>query len=90
MANDPNCFPNPEEFYPERWQSKDKVEIESNNPSEYVFGFGRRQCPARKFADSNIYIVTATIIATLDISKAMDENGCELTPPHAYKSGFVK
>ena len=49
-----------------------------------------RLCPARNFADANIYLVLANMIATIDIVRAVDEQGREIVPEHAYKSGFVQ
>jgi len=88
ISRDLQHFPDPEEFRPERWQTKTKDEVDACNPSEYAFGFGRRQCPGKKFADTSLFLVIATIVATMNISKALDEHGNEITPPHAYTSGF--
>ncbi|CAL1703282.1 unnamed protein product [Somion occarium] len=90
MMREPENFPNPEEFCPERFAERNWSKSESYyDPRNIVFGFGRRQCPAQNFADSNVYFVLAHIIATMDISKARDEHGNEISPEHSSKSGFV-
>lgn len=41
-------------------------------------------------ADSNVYLIMSNIIATMDISKARDDNGEEITPSGKFTSGFVR
>ncbi|KAK7688877.1 hypothetical protein QCA50_007568 [Cerrena zonata] len=95
MTRDPDNFPDAEDFYPERfdtpeWTSKSQPDSAlPHDPRNLVFGFGRRQCPARNFADSNVFLVLAHLIATMDISKAQDERGIDIHPEHVCKSGFV-
>lgn len=42
MLHDPEIFPNPGEFRPERFLGEGKVEGVAANPSQLAFGFGRR------------------------------------------------
>jgi hypothetical protein len=42
-------------------------------------------CPGRHLADKSIWIVMATLLSTLNISKAKDENGKEITPEIAFE-----
>lgn len=42
------------------------------------------------FADANLFVVIANMIATMNISKAKDNEGQEITPPYAFTSGFVR
>ena len=42
MAHDPSHYPNPDEFYPERFEKMDKATADLLDPRNYVFGFGRR------------------------------------------------
>lgn len=48
-----------------------------------------RVCPGRYFADANLWIAITTILATLDISKAIDHNGNEITPVPEFSPGLV-
>ncbi|KAH8100340.1 cytochrome P450 [Cristinia sonorae] len=89
IANNPTDFTEPEEFRPERWEAMGKEKSERLDPRNYVFGFGRRLCPARDFADKNSFLVLANMIATLNIKRALDDHGREIVPEHSYKSGFV-
>jgi len=93
MTRNTNLYPQPEDFRPERFekliQASSSSQIDLTDPYNLIFGFGRRQCPAQAFADLNVYLVLSNIIATMEISRVKNEQGFEIDPPHAYKSGFV-
>lgn len=76
MARDPQIYNEPEAFNPERFMG----ESPELDPAAFFFGFGKRKCPGRLFADDNMFLACATILATLDISKARDEKGHEIIP----------
>ncbi|KAH9925583.1 uncharacterized protein B0H18DRAFT_1119421 [Fomitopsis serialis] len=59
------------------------------DPRNIVFGFGRRICPGRRFADIGIWQAMANIVATFDLGKARDAMGNEITPPGTFSSGLV-
>jgi hypothetical protein len=48
-----------------------------------------RECPGQYVADTSVWIVFATILSTLTISKARDENGQEITPEIAFVVGLA-
>ena len=53
MTMDPEMFPEPESFKPERFIDKDGKVIDF----DLTFGFGRRVCPGRHVAWQSVYIV---------------------------------
>lgn len=55
-----------------------------------VFGIGRRICPGNNIADASMYLVMANLIATMDITKARDENGDEIEPEVVRTGGLVR
>ncbi|KAJ3487101.1 hypothetical protein NLI96_g3767 [Meripilus lineatus] len=89
MTRNTGWYNNPEDFCPERFDKMDELTSNVTDPKNLIFGFGRRKCVASAFADANAYLVMANIIATMNISRAQDERGFEINPPHAYKSGFT-
>ncbi|KZT10970.1 cytochrome P450 monooxygenase [Laetiporus sulphureus 93-53] len=89
MAHDPALYPNPEDFCPERYSEMDVSSAESRDPRKFVFGFGRRLCPGRQFADVTIWLAIASMLAVLDISKARDTEGSVITPVPTFASGAV-
>ena len=84
--NDPEMFPNPDEFRPERF-------IETTNPRlidfELPFGFGRRICPGMHLARNSIFINIARLMWAFDIQPALDAEGKPIIPDSTnYTDGF--
>jgi len=79
-----NCS-QPRLFRPERYIEDPKL----LDPRDAIFGFGRRRCPGRHFADQSIWLAIASLVSTVDISKAKDSLGNEITPEAAFVNGFV-
>ncbi|KZT69367.1 cytochrome P450 [Daedalea quercina L-15889] len=89
MFRDSEVYPDPEAFKPERYLSMNLNEdFDLRDPRRIVFGFGRRICPGRFFADNNVWLAAASIVATMDISKARDEQGNEIMPAPKWLSGL--
>ncbi|KNG84853.1 hypothetical protein ANOM_007659 [Aspergillus nomiae NRRL 13137] len=63
MANDPDVFPEPLEFKPERW-------LENLDPPFSPFGYGRRICPGRHHALDSLFIVISRVIWAYNITHA--------------------
>jgi len=63
--HDPEVYPQPEEFLPERWL--DAEGSANNNPKNYlVFGSGPHRCIGLEYASMNIALVLATASVMLD------------------------
>ena len=90
MTQDPTYYPDPQRFRPDRWLEMDRHLYEFADPRKIVFGFGRRACPGRDFAEVSIWLAAASIISLFDIGKAKDQWGKEITPSGEYVSGFVR
>jgi cytochrome P450 len=75
----------PEEFMPERYLDDPTL----CDPRDLVFGFGRRICPGQHFAEANIWLAIARIVATFEISRMMDNQGEEINPPASFIDGVV-
>jgi len=76
----------PDVFYPQRYLNDDSLP----DPFEVVFGFGRRICPGRHFAEAGYWGIASRIIAAFDISKPLDASGKEMNIPLEFTQGFVR
>ncbi|KAI0326166.1 O-methylsterigmatocystin oxidoreductase [Cubamyces sp. BRFM 1775] len=72
MSQDPSVYPEPERFIPERFPATNgKV----RSPDSYQFGFGRRICPGRHFANEALYITVASVLHAFNIDPPLDDKG---------------
>ncbi|KDR73159.1 hypothetical protein GALMADRAFT_722618 [Galerina marginata CBS 339.88] len=86
MLHDPELYPNPMEFNPERFNGLDS---EMAKVTGLSFGFGRRVCPGMHFAEGTLFAIIATTLATCDILPGLDKNGNEVLPKYAYTPGTI-
>ncbi|RDA89398.1 hypothetical protein CP532_6184 [Ophiocordyceps camponoti-leonardi (nom. inval.)] len=76
FLHDPAVYPDPESFKPERYLGP-----EAQPDPIVVFGYGRRVCPGRYFAEANVFLIVARLLACFHIRKAVDEEaGVEVEP----------
>ena len=75
----------PDLFNPQRFLST------ASTPSfpDAAFGFGRRICPGRYMARDAVWIAIASILATFEIRKALDEKGNDVEPLDDCVPGVV-
>jgi len=86
MLHDPEIYPDPMEFRPERFNGS---EAEMDKVNDLVFGFGRRVCPGMHFAEGTLFAIIATTLATCEILPGLDANGQEVLPKYAYTPGTI-
>lgn len=91
VSHDETLWPEPEKFSPERFLKTDTDKDSPNviDPYTYFFGFGRRMCPGMWFADSAMFITITSVLHSFNISKEIDENGQEITPPYAFTGAHI-
>ncbi|KAG1850510.1 cytochrome P450 [Suillus tomentosus] len=75
MARNPDKYPNPTRFIPERHMSKVVVEGPSthgpaSDDISFVFGFGRRICVGRHVADASLFAAVVNILAVFRLERA--------------------
>jgi len=90
MTRNETVFPSPNTFDPERFFGPEKMASEACQQVDAVFGFGRRVCPGSFFAEENIWIFMTNVIATMDIAKAVDEQGRVIEAKAEYFGSVVR
>ncbi|OJT05250.1 O-methylsterigmatocystin oxidoreductase [Trametes pubescens] len=69
IAHDPTLYPDPLAFKPERYLAEDGTfDCSTNDPSRYVFGFGRRVCPGKFFAEDLAWLTVAQFLAVMTVT----------------------
>ncbi|KAI9059150.1 CyP450 monooxygenase [Trametes sanguinea] len=74
-SHDPERFPEPDVFQPERFLKNGRIDPDAQNPADIAFGYGRRICPGRHFADASLFLSVATILHTLSITAPLGIDG---------------
>ncbi|OBZ80086.1 O-methylsterigmatocystin oxidoreductase [Grifola frondosa] len=90
ILHDETTYPDPLRFDPDRYaDSKRNAELGINELPYPAFGFGRRMCPGRWLAIDSVWIAVATVAATFDVLKALDEKGVPQEPDIEYTSTLL-
>lgn len=85
FLHDPNVYADPDTFDPERF-------LEPRNqpdPTIEAFGYGRRICPGRFFADASLYLNIAQSLAVFNLAKAVDGGGRTVEVDVKMKPGIL-
>jgi cytochrome P450 len=94
LLHDPELYPNPEQFMPERYLERSPSGAWSNrtdvrDPRDFCFGFGRRICPGVHIAEQSLFAMVATALHTLRIERSKDIHGEEIIPQPDVCSGLL-
>ena len=77
ILHDPEAYPEPDKFKPERFLNEDGT-VRDDPMLSLVFGVGKRICPGRHLVESTLFIVASSILSVFNVTKAKDENGNEV------------
>ncbi|KAH9058255.1 cytochrome P450 [Lactarius vividus] len=77
ILHDPELYPDPEAFKPDRFLDKDGT-FRDDPMISLAFGAGRRICPGRHFVDTILFVVTASVLSVFNVTMADDKNGKEI------------
>jgi cytochrome P450 len=85
FLHDPAVYAEPEKFDPERFLSPRN----EPDPGLQAFGYARRICPGRFFADASLYLNIVKCLAAFNIKRALDRNGEEIAVDVKPKPGIL-
>ncbi|KAH9170543.1 cytochrome P450 [Lactarius sanguifluus] len=84
VLHDPELYPDPEAFKPERFLDKDGNFCD-DPLIPLAFGAGRRHCPGRHFVDTVLFVQTASMLSVFNVTNAKDKDGNDIPvypPPY--------
>ncbi|KAH9886231.1 cytochrome P450 [Cubamyces lactineus] len=89
ILHDESVYSNPDEFDPDRYlPTREKPEGEPD-PARAAFGFGRRICPGRFFAEDSLFLTIASMLHVFTISHPNGLSGGEAMKGIIWSSGLV-
>ena len=88
MTRNEEVYPEPEVFNPDRFLHPSSQRTLEH--VEAVWGFGRRICPGKAFAEASLWLCMANFITTMNIEKAVDGDGSAITPAAVFNFGAIR
>ncbi|OKL57088.1 hypothetical protein UA08_07575 [Talaromyces atroroseus] len=85
FLHDPSIYSDPSIFDPDRY-------LEPRNepdPATEAFGYGRRICPGRYLADESLFLTISRLIASFNITMAVDDQGKGIVPEAKITPGLI-
>ena len=77
VLDDPELYPDPEAFKPERFCNEDGT-FRDDPVLPLAFGAGRRICSGRHFVSASLFVVTASVLSVFNVTRAKDKDGNEI------------
>ncbi|KAG2141287.1 cytochrome P450 [Suillus clintonianus] len=88
LSRDEDTFPDASRFDPSRYLTADG-KLKDNLVNHFAFGYGRRICPGRWFAENGLWTAAAAILAVLRIDHAKDSNGDKIEVKPEFTTGLA-
>ncbi|KAH8690781.1 cytochrome P450 [Talaromyces proteolyticus] len=86
--HDPSIYNDPSIFNPSRFMPTETYAAQPD-PHNVTFGFGRRICPGRIFADTFLFLTIAQTLSVFSLSQPVDEDGKVLEQVVDFEPGIV-
>jgi cytochrome P450 len=86
ILHDPAAYPEPDAFKPERFLNSDGSLLDDPTVIS-AFGYGKRICPARHFADATLFIFVASLFSVFNIERG--KGGGDKRSDYTFTGGAV-
>ncbi|RDX53567.1 cytochrome P450 [Lentinus brumalis] len=87
--HDPEVYPEPDRFLPDRFMRDGKLNPDVRDPEDFVFGYGRRKCPGKAFAEDAMFAIIAMTLHVFDITPPLDETGKPIVITPSVEGSFM-
>ncbi|TBU24770.1 cytochrome P450 [Dichomitus squalens] len=87
--HDPEVYEDPDVFRPERFIRDGKLNPTVQDPTAFSFGFGRRICPGRHFAEAVVFINVACALHVFNITPPLGEDGLPIEVKQGHTDSFL-
>jgi cytochrome P450 len=87
ILHDPVLYPEPDIFKPERFLNVDGS-LRDDPILVSAFGFGKRLCPGRHFADATLFISIVSLLSVFNIERGKD--GGDKRSDYTYTGALVR
>jgi len=77
VLHNPDLYPDPETFKPERFLNKDGT-CRDDPTIALAFGAGKRICPGRHLVDATLFVFISSVLSVFNVERAKDENGHDI------------
>jgi len=94
ILRDPEIYPEPEIFKPERFLDSDGT-LRDDPIVSSAFGYGKRICPGRHVVDTTLFIFVASLLSVFRIEKAKGDQseykytGGGISRPEPFSCSFI-
>ncbi|KZW01067.1 cytochrome P450 [Exidia glandulosa HHB12029] len=88
ILRDEDTYSNPDTFNPERFLKDGRLDPDVQDPRVTFFGYGRRICPGRHFADATVFLTIAMTLHCFSIKPRM-QGGKEVIPSEELVTGLT-
>ena len=85
----PNLFPAPQDFRPERWLQKDAESVESLTKYFIAFGKGSRSCLGMNLVYAQMYLTLAAVLSRFEL-RLFETTRADVDMAHDFISGFPR
>lgn len=89
ISRDESLYPDASRFDPQRHLTAEGKLKDDPLAGHFAFGYGRRICPGRHFAELSLWAAIVAILSTVRITKAKDSEGKDIPVNLEYTAGLA-